>query len=188
MTNLTKQQILKAFQSLVSQKGLRETTLDDLAKQLKISKKTIYKYYNSKDELVTELVDEIITDLGKIAEQSMQSSLPPMERCLAVFTDVGSYLCQLNQCVMADIEAYYPNLFAKMEQIRAERIAGFTDILNSGVDSGDFKPLNPTVASKMITASIEAVLNPAFLNQNSLTTNEAVSTLKTIVLQGVQSN
>lgn len=188
MTNLTKQQLLKAFQGLVSQQGLRETTLDDLAKQLKISKKTIYKYYNSKDELVAELVDGIITDLTKIAEQSMQSTLPPMERCLAVFTNVGSYLCGLNQCVMADIETYYPTLFAKMEQIRAERIAGFTEILKSGVNSGDFKPLSPTVAAKMITASIEAILNPAFLNQNNLTTDKAISTLKTIVLQGIQSD
>lgn len=188
MTTLTKQQLLKAFQSLVSQKGLRETTLDDLAKQLKISKKTIYKYYNSKDELVAELVDEIIADLTKIAEQSMKSNLPPMERCLAVFANVGGYLCRLNQRVMADIENYYPNLFERMERIRAERIAGFTEILKNGVSSGDFKPINSIVASKMIAASIEAVLNPAFLNKSGLTTDEAISTLKTIFLQGIQSD
>jgi len=188
VTTLTKYELLETFQKLVLQKGLRETTLDDVAKQLKISKKTIYKYYNSKDELVVELVDGIIADLTNIAAQSMESSLPPMERYLEVFTNVGSYLCRLNQCVMADIEKYYPALFAKMNQIRAQRIAGFTEILKSGIKSGDFKPLNPIVASKVITASIEAILNPTFLNQNSITTEEAISTLKNIFLQGIQLN
>ena len=180
-----KEELLNVFQKLSIQNGLYNTTLDDLAKVLKMSKKTIYKYYQSKDELVEKLVDRMIAEVTQIADSAMQSGGSPMERYLQVFTNIGQYLCGINQQFMVDISRFYPELFQKMNEVRAGRLAGFTGILESGMKSGDFKPLNCPVTAKAMIASIEAVLNPVFLSENRISTEEAVQTLKTIFLSGV---
>lgn len=187
MENQLKKELLNVFQKLSIQNGLNSTTLDDLAKALKISKKTIYKYYHSKDELVEKLVDRLIGEVTQIVDTTMKNSLPPLERYLNTFAEIGKYLSGINQQFMADISRFYPELFQKMNQIRAQRLAGFAELLESGMKNGDFKPLNHLVTAKALTASIEAVLNPIFLNENRISTEEAVQTLKIIFLNGVQA-
>ena len=54
MANL-KEDILKAATPRMQQVGIRSVSVDDLCKELGISKKTFYVYFPSKDELVSEI-------------------------------------------------------------------------------------------------------------------------------------
>jgi TetR/AcrR family transcriptional regulator, cholesterol catabolism regulator len=56
----TKQRIQKGAHNLVMQYGIRSVSMDDIAANLGISKKTIYHYFKDKDELVEAVVDEVI--------------------------------------------------------------------------------------------------------------------------------
>jgi AcrR family transcriptional regulator len=47
--------------------GFHKTTMDEIAKELRISKKTIYKHFSSKDELVRAVFVRIRNDLGKLS-------------------------------------------------------------------------------------------------------------------------
>ena len=56
----TKQRIQKAAHDLVMQYSIRSVSMDDIAANLGISKKTIYHYFKDKDELVEAVVDDVI--------------------------------------------------------------------------------------------------------------------------------
>ena len=51
------ERILLKARDLMLQSGLRQVTMDDLAQELGISKKTIYQYYKDKDDLVKAVVN-----------------------------------------------------------------------------------------------------------------------------------
>lgn len=186
--NSVKEAILDAFHKMVYEKGLRKTNLDDLAKELKISKKTIYKYFQSKDKLVTSVVDGIISDVTEINEKAMTDGSSPIEKYMNTFTGVGNYLMKINPQFMKDIQILYPELWNKIENIRSQRLSLFYEIIRDGVNDGTFRAMNPTVAVQVITASISAVLNPGFLTGHSLTTEEAVDDLKRILLNGIRNS
>ena len=60
MTDIdTKARIQKAAHDLVMQYGIRSVSMDDIAANLGMSKKTIYQYFKDKDELVEAVVDEV---------------------------------------------------------------------------------------------------------------------------------
>lgn len=180
-----KEEILCMFNKMVFERGLKQTNLDDLAAALKISKKTIYKHFKSKDELVTDMVDCIIADIVKISGKSISEGLSPVEKYINTFVSVGNYLTGINQRLMADIQTQYPELWNKIEDIRAKRLSMFLKIIKDGADEGCFRNIDPTIAVQIITASISAVLNPAFLAGNSLSTEEAIHDLKVIILNGI---
>ena len=70
MTELdTKQRIQKAAHDLVMQYSIRSVSMDDIAANLGMSKKTIYQYFKDKDELVESVVDEVIDTMQKVGNE-----------------------------------------------------------------------------------------------------------------------
>lgn len=70
MQNISKEIIIKATAKIITQKGLENTTIDDIAKSAKIAKGSVYVYFKSKDELLKEamvfIADEKINTLKKL--------------------------------------------------------------------------------------------------------------------------
>ena len=61
MLTETREKILKGTIQVFNKKGLK-LTMDDVAEELKISKKTIYKEFKSKDEIFDSMVDAFVGD------------------------------------------------------------------------------------------------------------------------------
>lgn len=182
-----KENILHTFQRMSFERGLKQTSLDDVAKELKISKKTIYRYYSSKEELVALLVDSMIRDVVAVSEKYMSGEGSPVEKCIHTFSYVGETLKGINQNFMAELQEQYPKLWEKVHEIRSKRLSMFLSIIQDGVNDGSFRKIHPAVAVQMIVSSISAVLDPAFLSAHSLKTEEAVQDLKGILLDGMRT-
>jgi AcrR family transcriptional regulator len=63
--NETKSRILQAAQELFFSYGIRSITMDDIARHLSISKKTIYQFFEDKDQIVGELCGSISTRMER---------------------------------------------------------------------------------------------------------------------------
>ena len=68
------ERIVNKAQELMFQTGVKHVTMDDLATQLGISKKTIYQYYKDKDSLVTAVVEKELNNHAQICNTSMLSA------------------------------------------------------------------------------------------------------------------
>ena len=74
MDNVTRQRILKAAEELFFKYGIKSITMDDIAKHLAMSKKTIYLFFADKNEVVDTLLKESLkkdkTELSDITKNS----------------------------------------------------------------------------------------------------------------------
>ena len=85
--------------------------MDDLAKSLACSKKTLYKYFNDKRDLVTrslgfhmDMMEEEMTDLLQADGNAIDQALEDMEKKHAM-------LSAMNPSVLFDLKKYYPKVF-----------------------------------------------------------------------------
>jgi AcrR family transcriptional regulator len=177
---------MKSFRRLAEEKGLKETLMLDVANDLKISKKTIYKFFASKDEMVAELVRNFIADIQALIHQPQNSKRNPFEKLIRIYAAVNRYIVRIPPQLLSDIQSFHPKLWDMIEESREQQMNVFVGIIEEGIRSGVFKPVNATVAIRMITASINAVINPKFLHGHRISFAEGLNNLQTIIIEGLK--
>ncbi|GGG38068.1 TetR/AcrR family transcriptional regulator [Bizionia arctica] len=106
---ITKQDILKCSIENFTKFGSKQFTLDELASKLGISKKTIYQYFDSKQNLVTEsliaLQDQYMADVHVILEDSETDAI---EKIIITYKRGLEYLIDFKPSFLFGIKKYYP--------------------------------------------------------------------------------
>jgi TetR/AcrR family transcriptional regulator, cholesterol catabolism regulator len=103
----TKERISKKAEELFLGYGIRSVSMDDIAAQLGMSKKTIYQYFSDKDELVDSVVEGHIkliqydcNDCKKVAKDAIEEIFITMERIIEQFRN-------MNPMVLFDLEKFH---------------------------------------------------------------------------------
>jgi len=136
----TKEKILnKAVEMLFSQ-GIKATTMDHLAEALGMSKKTIYKYFAHKDDLVREAVRHFSQTVCRKLDEIEAQKLNPYEDFFAIRQMVNSLVKQVELAPYRQMQKYYPELLEEMEQTKRNRIFEFLERnFDKGIAMGFYK-------------------------------------------------
>jgi AcrR family transcriptional regulator len=134
------EKILKKAVEMFFNLGIKETTMDNLAKALGISKKTLYKYYDNKDDLIKSAVEFFSKTIkGKIDEvRSMH--LNPYEEFFAILEMINEVTKQPKRLPYKQLSKYYPELIYRMENKKKENIYAFLEEnFEKGIRKGFYK-------------------------------------------------
>jgi AcrR family transcriptional regulator len=113
-----KERILVKSHELFNRYGIRSVSMDDIAAQLGMSKKTLYQYYTDKDELVNAVFDVVLTtNKTQCLECSKQGDNAIHEVFLS-FDMVEEMLKTMNPSLLFDMQKYHPSAFRKFEEFR----------------------------------------------------------------------
>ncbi len=182
-----KEQVLQAFYHLSFSHGLKKVTVDMLAKECGISKKTLYCIFNSKDEIVTAFTDQI---LDSIEEQFMKIQIKEDDPCRILnefFSMVISIAGNIPSGVFRDIKRFYPELEDKIAVVRSHFSGQFLAIIRRGVEEGAFQPINMRFIEGFYTGMVNYVFNPDFILDNDLTIEETLVSFQNILLSALMS-
>lgn len=153
------ERILLKARDLMLQSGLRQVTMDDLAQQLGISKKTIYQYYKDKDDLVKEVVNlELKTHAisckacGVNAENAIHEMFLVMENMKAMTQT-------MNPNAMMELEKHFPNAFEIIKNHKEDFLFSLIkQNLMKGIEEGCYRAsLNIDIITKF---RLETVFMP----------------------------
>lgn len=121
MTELdTKQRIQKAAHDLVMQYGIRSVSMDDIAANLGMSKKTIYQYFKDKDELVEAVVDEVISTNQCACKADIDRSENAVHEIFLVMEMMAEMFKTMNPFILHDMQKYHPAAFSKFKKHKNE--------------------------------------------------------------------
>lgn len=152
-------QILTAALEVFGERGLAGARLEDVAKRAGVSKGTIYLYFPNKEELFREMVRYIVVGQLEAAERSVSESTRTATATLMEF--MANYWMRIRapqfgplfRLIHAEIHNF-PDLarFYSQEVVaRSQRlIAG---IVRRGIESGEFREVDPFVAARMLSAT-----------------------------------
>jgi AcrR family transcriptional regulator len=180
-----RERILEGFKRLSRTEGFHGATVDALSSATGVSKRTIYRYFKSKDHLVTAVMEQLMAITEKKVDQAMSSSQKPVEKVMDAIKIVIQNTDIITPAIMRDLQRYYPHIWERVEVFRARKVQIFIDMLISGNRDGIFREIDPRIFTASLLASIRAVVNPGFILENNLTLEKAMFGLFNIFLYGI---
>ena len=142
--------ILNKARELMFQTGVKHVTMDDLATQLGISKKTIYQYFKDKDALVSSVVEFELANHALICNQSMEAADNAVHEIFLLMNVIQEMFNRMNPLALFEIEKYYPLAFDKIKKHKDDFIFSMISAnLEKGITEGLYrKDVDITILSK----------------------------------------
>jgi len=171
--------------------GFRGVTMDDLAAELGMSKKTLYAHFPSKMALLQEVMRDKIgsveADLERVlaeAGNGFPARLQALLACMRAHTE------ELGEPYVRDVRREAPELFAMIQRRRRELIQRFFGkLIEDGCKAGMIRQDIPTTMMiEMLLGAVDAVVIPAKMGELDTTPKVAFSQIITIFLEGVLTN
>ena len=113
-----KERILVKSNELFNRYGIRSVSMDDIAAQLGMSKKTLYQYYSDKDELVNEVFDNVLTTNKSQCIECSKLGENAIHEVFVSFDMTEELLKTMNPSVLFDMQKYHPSAYRKFEEFR----------------------------------------------------------------------
>jgi AcrR family transcriptional regulator len=182
------QRIVSAARRHFLSHGFRSVTMDDLAEELGMSKKTLYASFAGKTDLLRAvLLDKfrsIGTDLEDIASAASTNVLDSLHQLLAC---VQRHAEEIQPSFVRDIRREAPEMFQLVQSRRRDIIQRyFGKIFDAGRKAGVFRKDIPTrLMIEILLGATEAIMNPPKMAELGLTPKTGFLTIITVVLEGV---
>lgn len=182
-----KERIFDGALRVIRSKGLK-FTMDELANELGMSKKTIYKVFRDKKEMLYQLIDYVFDQIKKGEEQILAdeklSEVEKMKAMLAVLPD------EFNGMDLSLIYLFakkYPGHYAKVVE-RLETGWEMTwKVMDEGIAKGIFRKVDHKVFKLMFEAALERLLSADDLEREGMDYVQTLDAIVEILVDGIRS-
>jgi len=146
-----KETVLCSVADLFLKYGVRSVSMDDIARNQGISKKTIYQYFTDKNDLVKQVTTMILDERMKEYEGNTLRANNAIDELYSISKLMRKHFGELNPSLMYDVQKYHPqawDLFLKHENEVVYH--SVIDNLKRGIKEGYFrKDININILAKM---------------------------------------
>jgi AcrR family transcriptional regulator len=182
-------EILKAARRIFAEKGLHETTLDDIAVKAELAKGTIYGYFENKDDLFFSVLEEAIGNLENVVQKTCQSDLPPQEKMLNLVKTMLS-LFEKNEDLMQLMTRNQPGqlmhkMQEKMQNHFKNLIKSVSGVLQEGIRQGLFGKIDTEKAAAAFFNLIHGNAMSSFWNKRKIYNKEDLEFMANFYLHGI---
>jgi TetR/AcrR family transcriptional regulator, cholesterol catabolism regulator len=181
--------ILQQVSELYFKYGIKSVTMDDVARELGMSKKTLYEYFTDKNELVGKFLEFHIQKIRCVFEAEKEDTGNAIDHLLFISKIIFSFLKEMNPSVHYDLQKYYPEIFKSLfEYKRNNMLNSVIQNITRGMKEGVYrKDLKPTIIAHIYVARVEASMDADFLKTNDFTSSELFSEMFTYHIRGISS-
>jgi AcrR family transcriptional regulator len=155
--NDRRQRIVIAASQMFAERSYVEVQMDDLARAAEVAKPTIYRYFNSKEDLFLEALDgtmnEMVAEVSRVADEGAPAAMVLRRMVLAAlksFAQCTAAIRALDGTDSALGERGRSMMRRRARQIREE----FVRVLERGAADGDLRGLDPDVTSRAILGAV----------------------------------
>jgi len=158
-------------------------TMEDLARRLHMSKSSVYKVVNSKEELVHRLLDYIMGIFTH--EISLATGMAVDKRLDSFINGYTKAFRYFEHGVYQDLQMSYPQEWERWDDFRQQQIENFIALYREGVEQGVFRPFNKAVVQRCLLVMSSSLADTGFLRENDLTYAQAVSDMRDWMFLGL---
>lgn len=167
--------------------GFSKVTMDELASDLGMSKKTIYKYFQSKDDLVQAVVESRILHISEKFDEIINSSMDYLEKLHNLWMFIGNILSTIGKQFQDDMRKFRPDLWKRIEEFRLKHpLAKFSNLIDEGIRLGFLRSdINREILILIYITSIQGIINPEILTRHSFSAEQAFKTILQVIFDGI---
>ncbi|HHV65006.1 MAG TPA: TetR/AcrR family transcriptional regulator [Peptococcaceae bacterium] len=167
----TRDKLILACEELALKKGrgFYNLSLEELAKEAGVSKRTIYRYFGSKEELFEATVEEVMDRVLARYMEVLGSERDPRKAFLTIIKNI-TYL--INRQVIADLANYYPLLWQKINKLRQSKLESLLDYTLSNSQVKLRWRVDPRIFKAAFFTAMTEVINPRFILESGMPLEE----------------
>lgn len=153
----TRDKILQGALELFLKYGIRSVSMDDIARHLSISKKTIYQYFIDKDDIVTQSTSHHMDQVNASFEELTKVSKNALDELMRIQNFMRKSMQELNPSLLFDLKKYHAKAWSgwidhKNKNIRDSVVRN----LKQGMEEGLYRSnLNPEILATLRVESIQ---------------------------------
>ena len=183
-----RKKILEGSRALIFREGVSSLTMGDISSRLGISKKTLYKYFSNKTQLVEETIEGKIEEIGALIEAASRDATRTFpERLGVILGIVARQLAELGETLVRDVSYREPQLWEKIDTFRREHIfTAITRLFEEGIRDGWVRTdIESRLVPAMFVGAANAILNPSQIFAMTAPPVVIFDTLIRILLGGI---
>ena len=182
------QRIVEAARAHFFSHGFRSVTMDDLAAELGISKKTLYAHFPGKTALLEAVLADKFAGVSATLDQITREH--PYDFSVALHELLAATQRELDEIkppFVRDMRQKAPHVFKMVERRRADLIQRhFGKLFVEGQRTGMVrKDIPANLMIEILLATVQAIVNPTKVEELGLTPKSAFSAVVKVVLEGV---
>ncbi len=117
--------------------GIRSISMDDICRELSISKKTLYQFVESKNDLVEKILDYVLIESHRCDQLKTGNAI---DKILEVSKHVFETLRNFNPAVTFDLQKFYPEQYRKIQQKHHDIVYRDTvENIKAGIEEGLYR-------------------------------------------------
>lgn len=179
-----KEEILNAATELFHEKGLH-FTMDDVAAKLHRAKKTIYRFYPSKEDLLNGLLSYGFDQIQKTKAEILKSDLPLEEKLSKVIIAFPEVYQKLDFSKLNELGEKYPRIAQDLRRHLEDGWEPIIQLMEECVSQGKIRPVNLKVFRLIATADLEYFVSSNELKRAGVEYHEALNGMVDIIMKGL---
>ena len=180
-----KEKILEATIKVFNRKGLK-FTMDDIASELSMSKKTIYTVFKDKESMFFAMVDYCFDKIKESEGEILSDdSLSTVEKIRGVLAVLPSGYKDVDFRQLYTLKDKYPNTYSRVEERLETGWEKTIALINQGIEEGSIRPVNVNLLKSMLEATIEQFFQRDILIRNQISYAEALEEVVNILVDGI---
>lgn len=157
-----KEKILKAAEELFIRFGIRSVTMDDVARDASMSKKTLYQYFDNKDTLVSEVAINHLETESREFEEITKQSKDAIDDMLLVSQCLRKHVFRMNPSLLFDMQKYHSKAWDEYLKFKHTTIRGhIKKNIKQGIEEGYFRSeIDAEILSRLRVEQVQLAFNP----------------------------
>jgi len=182
-----KMRILAFAREKMLRDGFAHITVEQIASEMGISKKTFYKAFQGKDALIAGIMESVMQEIRGKLEEVIQSDNTFTEKLHAVMRVIAEQLCKIGRPFQQDLQRFLPEFWRRVEEFRRKTMsANMGRMLEQGIREGAVRSdVNVRIFLFAYLAAIDSLLRPDVLAQESFSMQEALGNIMAIFFHGI---
>lgn len=132
-------ELLRSIGLFLMDRGMKATRMDDVAKALGMSKRTLYEIFDSKKDMIRQVLKFQSDNIIKMVEEAFENSPNVLVALLKIARHQRASISQINADFFRDMDDLYAEMRIDYEDIRRRRFDGLTKIIKKGIAEGVFR-------------------------------------------------
>jgi len=157
--------ILRTSGTLFRKYGIRSISMDDIAKELGMSKKTLYQYVENKTDLIEKLLNHLISASPACVTDDSKN-MNAIDVLLQVSVKVSEEIKEMNPAIAFDLEKFYPVIYRNFVQAKREHVyKKIKENLEQGIREGIYRSdVDSDLVAKLYVQKLIDLHDPEFLS------------------------
>jgi AcrR family transcriptional regulator len=179
--------IVDAARELFFEHGYSKVSASEIAQAIGISKKTLYKEFETKEDILRAVVLPKLKESAKLIDSILADrSMPFLDKLKEVMSMIGFQHQRVSPVLSRDVFIHAPDVWQEIHAVKQARFRKFGVLLEEGIERGVFRSDVPSeVILRSYTAAVENIMMPQTLGELPCTAQVAFQSLIKILFEGI---